>query len=119
MKLLIRNGKVLRTNDGSAIAVEEPRPPVQEQIDDLGDQVEILSDKQFVPLRLSLFPTTTGFRQNGSVYVDDGEIALRMPLTALKELNTKIIVTDDVTTVDMAKLTVDDFIYERNKGDNG
>lgn len=115
MKLLIRNGKVLRTNSGGAVAVEEPKPPVQEQIDALGEQVESLSKQGYTPFRLTALPATTGFRQGGSIYVDDGHVGFRMSMTALKELNTKIITTDNVNDVDMTKLTVDDFIYERKQ----
>ena len=68
-----------------------------------------------VPRRLSILPETTGFRQGGSIYVDNGGLGLRMSMTALKELNTKIITTDNASDVDMSKLTVDDFIYERKK----
>lgn len=68
-----------------------------------------------VPRRLSILPETTGFRQGGSIYVDNGGLGLRMPMTALKELNTKIITTDNASDVDMSKLTVDDFIYERKQ----
>ena len=114
MKLLIRNGKVLRTNDGSMIGLEEPRLPLQEQIDVLEEQVDS-SDNRFVSLRLASLPTTTGFRQGGNIYVDDGQIALRMSMTDLKDLNTKIITTDSVDNIDMAKLTTDDFIYERSE----
>lgn len=68
-----------------------------------------------VPLRLSALPTTTGFRQGGSVYVDDGQSGFRMSMLAIKELNTKIVTTDDPNNVDMSKLTIDDYIYERSK----
>ena len=111
MKLLIHNGKLLRTGASQALAVEEPRPPVQEQIDTLEEQVEM----SFVPFRLTALPATTGFRQGGSIYVDNGHRGFRMSMTALKELNTKIITTDNVNSVDMSKLTVDDFIYERKE----
>lgn len=66
-----------------------------------------------VPFRLAGLPSTTGFRQGGSVYVDNGTSGFKMSLTALKELNTKIVTTDDINNVDMSKLTVGDFIYER------
>ena len=72
-------------------------------------------EENAVPRRLSIFPETEGFRQGGTIYVDDGGLGLRMPMTALKDLNTKIITTDDAGGVDMSKLTVDDFIYERKK----
>lgn len=72
-------------------------------------------EQNAVPRRLSLLPETAGFRQGGSIYVDNGGLGLRMPMTALKDLNTKIITTDDASGVDMSKLTVDDFIYERKK----
>lgn len=65
-----------------------------------------------VPFRLAELPPTTGFRQGASIYVDDGEKGFRMSMTALKELNTKIIVTENIENVDMDKLTVDDYIYE-------
>lgn len=68
-----------------------------------------------VPFRLATMPTTTGFRQGASIYVDDGKTGFRMTMTALKDLNTKIITADDVADVDMDRLTVDDFIYERKE----
>ena len=68
-----------------------------------------------VPLRLSTLPTTTGFRQGGSVYVDDGQSGFRMSMIAMKELNTKIVTADSADNVDMSKLTIDDFIYERKQ----
>lgn len=68
-----------------------------------------------VPFRLAGLPPTTGFRQGGSIYVDDGKKGFRMSTADLKDLNTKIITTDDASRVDMSKLTVDDFIYERKK----
>ena len=77
--------------------------------------VEEYVGENAVPRRLSIFPETEGFRQGGTIYVDDGGLGLRMPMTALKDLNTKIITTDDTGGVDMSKLTVDDFIYERKK----
>lgn len=72
-------------------------------------------EQHAVPFRLAGLPSTTGFRQSGSIYVDDGKKGFRMSMTDLKDLNTKIITTDDVGGVDMSKLTVDDFIYERKK----
>lgn len=65
-----------------------------------------------MPFRLAELPPTTGFRQGASIYVDDGEKGFRMSMTALKELNTKIIVAENIENVDMDKLTVDDYIYE-------
>lgn len=65
-----------------------------------------------VPFRLAELPQTTGFRQGASIYVDDGQNGFRMSMTALKEMNTKIIVTDNVGNVDMDRLTVNDYIYE-------
>lgn len=67
-----------------------------------------------VPCRLALLPTTTGFRQ-GAIYVDDGQKGFRMSMTALKDLNTKIITADSIADVDMDRLTVDDYIYERKQ----
>ena len=72
-------------------------------------------EQHAVPFRLAGLPSTTGFRQGGSIYVDNGTSGFRMSMTALKELNTKIITTDDSNNVDMTKLTVDDFIYERKQ----
>lgn len=111
MKLLVQNGKLLRTGASQALAVEEPRPPVQEQIDTLEEQVEM----SFVPFRLAPLPATTGFRQGGSIYVDNGHRGFRMSMTDLKDLNTKIITTDSASDVDMSNLTVGDFIYERKE----
>lgn len=77
--------------------------------------VEEYVGENAVPFRLAGLPSTTGFRQSGSIYVDDGKKGFRMSMTELKDLNTKIITTDDASGVDMSKLTVDDFIYERKK----
>lgn len=65
---------------------------------------------RYVPKRLSEFPETTGFRQRGSIYVDDGENSHRMSLTSVKALNTKIQCVDKKSDVDMSQLTVGDFI---------
>ncbi|GEM_PF-3172628 len=69
---------------------------------------------RYVPKRLSEFPETTGFRQRGSIYVDDGENSFRMSLTSVKELNTKIVCVNDANDADMSQLTVGDFIYTKN-----
>lgn len=68
-----------------------------------------------VPFRLADLPITTGFRQGASIYVDGGEKGFRMSMTALKGLNTKIVVADNANAVDMTALTVDDYIYERKQ----
>lgn len=72
-------------------------------------------EEHAVPFRLASLPSTTGFRQGASIYVDDGKKGFRMSMTDLKDLNTKIITTENVDNVDMSKLTIDDFIYERKK----
>lgn len=72
-------------------------------------------EQHAVPFRLAGLQSTTGFRQGGSIYVDDGKKGFRMSMTDLKDLNTKIITTDNANSVDMSKLTVDDFIYERKE----
>lgn len=68
-----------------------------------------------VPFRLGELPPTTGFRQEASIYVDNGKKGFRMSMTALKDLNTKIVTTDNVADADMDRLTVDDYIYERKQ----
>ena len=64
-----------------------------------------------VPLRLSSMPETTGFRQGGQIYVDNGNSGFRMSMEAVKDLNTKIVTADTVDDVDMSKLAVGDYIY--------
>lgn len=88
-------------------------PYSHDQLDNL--DYESSGHTGFVPARLSLLPPTTGFRQGASVYADDGKQGFRMSITALKELNTKIVSTSDVGNVDMSQLTVGDFIYERKQ----
>ena len=73
--------------------------------------VATVSGTQFVPLRLNTFPTTSGFRQNGWVYVDDGVRGYRMSLEEIKNLNTKTILADELSGVNFDKVTRGDFIY--------
>lgn len=44
MKLLIRNGKVIRTKSGNLAAVEEQHPPVQEQIKKIIDGATVVGN---------------------------------------------------------------------------
>ena len=71
----------------------------------------LVAGTQFVPLRLSTFPTTSGFRQNGWVYVDDGVRGYKMSLEEIKNLNTKTIIADELSGVNFDKVTRGDFIY--------
>lgn len=65
-----------------------------------------------VPLRLSALAETDGSLENGMTYVDDGTNSYRLSLKSIKQMNTKIVVTENVGDVDMSKLEVGDFIYE-------
>ena len=71
----------------------------------------LMAGTQFVPLPLNAFPTTSGFKQNGWVYVDGGSKGFRMSLLDLKDLNTKIVCADELSAVNFDKLVTGDFIY--------
>lgn len=74
-------------------------------------QAQLLGGTRFVPLRLNLFQNTSGFRQGGSTYIDDGSKSYKMSLVDIKEMNTKIVFADKLEVVDFDKLTNGDFIY--------
>lgn len=71
----------------------------------------LMAGTQFVPLRLNAFPTTSGFKQDGWVYVDGGSKGFRMSLEEIKNLNTKTILADELSGVNFDKVTRGDFIY--------
>lgn len=71
----------------------------------------LIPTAQFVPLRLDGFSASDGFTPNGRLYVDDGKKGYQLGLDVLKRMNTKIIYTDDLATVDVTKLVENDYIY--------
>jgi len=110
MKLLIRNGKVLRTNDGSMIGVEEPRAPIQIQIDGK------------VPQALSIFPQVTDKqintsieREKGKIYIDINNTPSYITLQQIKELNTKTICADKLEDGSVTALGAGDFVLLRKE----
>lgn len=79
----------------------------------INENYQALQNK--VPFRLAGLPATTGFRQGGQVYVDNGTTGFRMEMTALKDLNTKIVVVNEGETADSNKITEGDFVVEINQ----
>lgn len=71
----------------------------------------LIPTAQFVPLRLDGFSASDGFTPNGRLYVDDGKKGYQLGLDTLKRMNTKIVYTDDLDTVDVTKLVENDYIY--------
>lgn len=71
----------------------------------------LLPTSTYVPLRLDGFPASDGFTANGRLYVDDGKNGYQLGLDTLKQMNTKIVYSEDLNTVDMSKLVKDDYIY--------
>lgn len=71
----------------------------------------LIPTAQFVPLRLDGFSASDGFTPNGRLYVDDGKKGYQLGLDTLKRMNTKIVYTDDLATVDVTKLVENDYIY--------
>lgn len=70
----------------------------------------LIPTAQFVPLRLDGFSASDGFTPNGRLYVDDGKKGYQLGLDVLKRMNTKIVYTDDLASIDMTKLVKGDYI---------
>lgn len=110
MKLLIRNGKVVRTNSGNAAAIKKPLPPIQIQIDSK------------VPQDLSVFPQVTvgqiydsTEREKGKIYIDIDGTPSYLTLQQIKELNTRTICVDALTDTRVATLGAGDFVLLRKE----
>lgn len=105
MKLLVQNGKLLKTGKSQALAVEEPRPAIQIQIDSK------------VPQTLSVLPqvpseqiNTLTEREKGKIYIDINNTPSYITLQQIKELNTKTICVDDLMDGRVTALGAGDFV---------
>ena len=110
MKVLVKDGKLLRTNKSHALSVEEPRPPIQIQIDSK------------VPQELSILPQVTNEqidtsteREKGKIYIDINDTPSYITLQQIKELNTKTICADDLTDSRVDVLETGDFVLLRGE----
>ena len=110
MKVLVKDGKLLRTNKSHALSVEEPRPPIQIQIDSK------------VPLELSILPQVTSEqidasveREKGKIYIDINDTPSYLTLQQIKELNTKTICVDDLADKKVGQLEAGDFVLLRGE----
>ena len=110
MKLLVQNGKLLRTSTSHALSVEEPRPPIQIQIDGK------------VPQVLSIFPQvaeeqikTSIERKKGKIYIDINNKPSYITLQQIKELNTKTICADELADGSVTALGAGDFVLLRKE----
>jgi len=107
--------------DGVKAKIRASITPVEAKLDGKVDGVKtgvsarLAPTTQYVPLRLGKFPSTKGFRLDGNVYVDDGKNSYKMSLADIKDLNTKIVTTDSIDTVDKAKITVGDCIIVKKQ----
>lgn len=72
-------------------------------------------DLRLVPIDLSSFEAvsepTKSFRQQTDIFVSHKGNGFRMALQAVKNMNTKIIISDSFANVDFDKLDKGDFIY--------
>lgn len=110
MKLLVQNGKLLRTSTSHALSVEEPRPPIQIQIDGK------------VPQVLSIFPqvvddqiNTSIEREKGKIYIDINNTPSYITLQQIKELNTKTICVNELLDGRVTALGAGDFVLLRKE----
>ena len=110
MKLLVQNGKLLRTSTSHALSVEEPRPPIQIQIDGK------------VPQVLSIFPqvvddqiNTSIEREKGKIYIDINNTPGYITLQQIKELNTKTICVNELLDGRVTALGAGDFVLLRKE----
>ena len=110
MKLLVQNGKLLRTSTSHALSIEEPRPPIQIQIDGK------------VPQVLSIFPqvvddqiNTSIEREKGKIYIDINNTPSYITLQQIKELNTKTICVNELLDGRVTALGAGDFVLLRKE----
>ena len=110
MKVLLHNGKLLRTGKSQVLATEEPKPPIQSQVDDK------------VPQVLSIFPqvmdkqiNTSIEREKGKIYIDINNTPSYITLQQIKELSTKTICADELTDRRLDVLETGDFVLLRKE----
>lgn len=101
----------VRANISASVGAAEATVGAQVNAVKAGVSGRLIPSAQFVPLRLDGFSASDGFTPNGRLYVDDGKKGYQLGLDTLKRMNTKIVYTDDLDTVDVTKLVENDYIY--------